>query len=522
MPRKAVLYGRYSTLAQEDGNSSERQKELAQAIAQQENLEIIKVYFDEGKSGYHGANLDGELGVLLKDIENGVIASGYILLVEELDRLSRQHLFKAQKQLTSILEKGIEIWTYLNGSLCKYNSENPMLLLQAIVKSQLAFEESDKKAARAKDNWKRKYADIRAGKFTRVKVAYWITSNIEAKRFELNEYAKGIEKIFELYTNGVGLMEVVRYLNEHNYPLDDRHVQKHENSWDRHKVLQVLKNPSTYGTFKSYDGKFVKHDYYPAVTSKDTFDLATSIRLSSSHQSKHKSHFVNMLSGLVVCPYCGHGFILNYTTNRGKRYYALRCNAGSACFAPSISLKKLEPLLFKYLSDLDWSTIFKNDGFDKDKLISDLDNAKKELVKLEELFERSGFNVKLGEAVASQSQKINNLQKELDSMLEVHPDFDFDVDALLDDHDLRAKAAVKLRMLVDHIELYTCGEMLDFRKIPNYDPNLFKEGIAFNKKNSQFLVINFKHNEKRQIGISSDYVAGVNDGVVYHSGGFSA
>eukprot|EP01133_Synstelium_polycarpum_P030636 gene30636-38124_t len=70
---------------------------------------------DLGVSAYRGTNVaDGALGMFLQLAEAGDIPHGSFLLVETLDRLSRQTARRAVRVLESIVEAGVTVVTLDN------------------------------------------------------------------------------------------------------------------------------------------------------------------------------------------------------------------------------------------------------------------------------------------------------------------------------------------------------------------------------------------------------------------------
>ena len=90
---KAYSYVRMSTDIQLKGDSLRRQKESSKKYAEENNLELIETLQDIGISAFSGKNSkDGALGVFIEAIESNKIEAGSYLLVESLDRLSRDDL----------------------------------------------------------------------------------------------------------------------------------------------------------------------------------------------------------------------------------------------------------------------------------------------------------------------------------------------------------------------------------------------------------------------------------------------
>ena len=104
----AYSYVRFSTPEQRKGDSLRRQIELSQRYAKDHGLTLDDTFSDEGVSFYRGRNAkEGALGAFIKAAETGRVKKGSCLLVENLDRLSREAPLDAIDQLRRILSLGI-------------------------------------------------------------------------------------------------------------------------------------------------------------------------------------------------------------------------------------------------------------------------------------------------------------------------------------------------------------------------------------------------------------------------------
>ncbi|GHE69011.1 hypothetical protein GCM10019059_30840 [Camelimonas fluminis] len=96
---KAYSYLRFSTPEQAKGDSFRRQTALAQEYAVRHGLELADLTFhDLGVSAFRGANAEtGRLGDFKRAVEDELVQPGSYLLVESLDRVSRQAARKARE-----------------------------------------------------------------------------------------------------------------------------------------------------------------------------------------------------------------------------------------------------------------------------------------------------------------------------------------------------------------------------------------------------------------------------------------
>jgi hypothetical protein len=101
---RAFSYMRFSTLEQGKGDSLNRQTMMAREWADKHGvpLDAELNLTDKGVSAYRGANAEtGALGAFLDTVKAGAIPRGSWLLVESLDRISRQVVRKAARTIAA-------------------------------------------------------------------------------------------------------------------------------------------------------------------------------------------------------------------------------------------------------------------------------------------------------------------------------------------------------------------------------------------------------------------------------------
>jgi hypothetical protein len=103
-----------STEVQLKGDSRHRQLEASRAYAEANALELAEgaELEDIGVSAFKGANArEGALGQFLEAVKAGAVKSGSYLIVESLDRLSREEVLTALSLFLSIIQAGIHLVT---------------------------------------------------------------------------------------------------------------------------------------------------------------------------------------------------------------------------------------------------------------------------------------------------------------------------------------------------------------------------------------------------------------------------
>jgi len=120
----AYSYIRFSSKKQAAGSSLRRQTEAAEkwAISHSIPLDTTLHMQDLAVSAFKGTHIEqGALGKFIKAIETGVVKDGSYLLVESLDRLSREDVPTALQMFLNIINSGITIVT-LSDDNCQHYS----------------------------------------------------------------------------------------------------------------------------------------------------------------------------------------------------------------------------------------------------------------------------------------------------------------------------------------------------------------------------------------------------------------
>jgi DNA invertase Pin-like site-specific DNA recombinase len=213
VPKRAILYIRYSSLKQQEGDSVRRQESLLRRYASEKKLQILsEPIYDRGLSAYYGANIfKGGLGDFLHAVRQGK-HEGDALLVENVDRLSRgQPVFQLQLFL-ELVQFGVEIHTVSDGRVYSKKNlneiENIIIPLVGMVRG---FNETDTKKGRILEKWA---ARRNSGKPLTAKCPAWLRLNRDSQSFEIiPERGEIIKEIFELAAKGCGKAYIAKKLN---------------------------------------------------------------------------------------------------------------------------------------------------------------------------------------------------------------------------------------------------------------------------------------------------------------------
>lgn len=372
---KAYSYIRFSTPEQQKGRSLERQLELAAEYAKRHGLELDSStsYHDLGVSGFSGKNRDAALGAFIKAVEEKDIEPGSYLLVESLDRLSREKILVALGQLHEIIDLGITVVTLQDQRVFDKDSISDLgsLIVSLTIMSR-ANEESVTKSKRLRDAWSQKKRRAREDghKLTSWCPA-WLQLSEDRKSYEvIEERAVVVRRIFRMTLDGIGLVRITRLFNEEGVP-----VFGDSDGWHQSYINRILENESVTGAFQPMreersDGKRRRvkdgepiYDYFPAVVDRGHF---LQIKAMKDQRRKPKGRtgkvFSNLLSGLVTCGSCGG--TMHYVS-KGKppkgRPYLSCSNARRGhenCNVPSVRYEPIEAFVVRGISDVDLSHVF--------------------------------------------------------------------------------------------------------------------------------------------------------------------
>lgn len=316
----AYSYLRFSSQQQAKGASRKRQSEQAVAWAAQRAIELDATLRDEGVSAFRGRHRDptSALGAFLARVEAGEIAVGSFLLVESLDRLSREQVFVALRHFLDILGAGIVIVTLMDGYEYKGDTLDVAPLMMSIVSMSRAHEESALKSRRVGDAWARKR--IKAVEDRQAMTARcpgWIrlVGNPKTGHYELiPERAAIVREIFAASIAGDGRRTIVKRLNERGQERWGVGASK-ATDWHDSYVAKILGSKAVFGVYEKTGEEIT--DYFPAVVDQQTFwraKAATSSR--SGGTGKIARNFANLLSGLARCSGCGGSMVY---IDKGKR-----------------------------------------------------------------------------------------------------------------------------------------------------------------------------------------------------------
>jgi len=404
--KKAYSYIRFSTKAQIEGDSENRQLEATKKFCKENDLILDEstTLRDLGLSAYNGAHkTKGALKRFLQLVEKGNIEKGSVLIVESLDRLSREDVLTALGQFTDIIRAGIKLVTlYDNMTYDKESiTKNWTQLIISITYMARANEESELKSVRVKAA-KQKNRDLArtTKRAFSTSCPYWLKLNKKTGKYEpVKKVVDVVKRAFELKLQGLGSVIIARKLNE-DPKLWKPPITKINKTggWHYGYIGKMLRNRAVLGEYQPHttneqkqyfkEGEPIK-DYYPKIIDEKTFN-AVQQKLEAARKRPGKSggrigHAYNILSGFAFCGNCG-GALHYIPCKNGKYNYSplLVCTiqrrgkvdkkGNKICTVKPFKYDEVVEILLKNLEELDIKSIISNKS-EKDKI----QNLKKEI-----------------------------------------------------------------------------------------------------------------------------------------------
>src|SRR6516165_1999363 len=177
--RLGYSYLRYSSPQQGDGDSVRRQTELAADWCKRHDvqLDMHRTYLDRGRSAYHGRHLQkgGALRAFLDEVERGDIPKGSVLIIENLDRLSRENPWDSVPLLCSLVNAGITVAALAPSEMVYQRGSDMTALMLAVVEFSRGHSESAAKGHRMGEVWAEKRRAMReSGAILTKKLPAWV------------------------------------------------------------------------------------------------------------------------------------------------------------------------------------------------------------------------------------------------------------------------------------------------------------------------------------------------------------
>lgn len=304
MPR-AYSYLRFSHDSQSAGDSVRRQHALRDGWLRRHGvpLDTGLTLEDRGTSAFAGAHRGNPdrhaLAAFLSLVEAGQVERGSFLLVENLDRLSREHIQPALLLVLGLLQAGIRIVQLSPAEMVFDDKSDSLAVMMMIMELSRGHGESVMKSERVGAAWKLKKASASTSPLT-ARGPAWL--RLEDGRWRIVESAaETVRYVYRLATDGHSVLDIARRLNRESVPTIARSAH-----WGVGVLTRMLRSRAVFGEYQPKrasgtiaDGPAVV-GYYPTILSEDEFYAARASIVSRTRQKgRHSSDGVNIFAGLL-------------------------------------------------------------------------------------------------------------------------------------------------------------------------------------------------------------------------------
>jgi DNA invertase Pin-like site-specific DNA recombinase len=285
----------------------------------------------------------GDFGEFLRAAKAGELPKDSVLLVENLDRVSRQTPRKALSRFLDLIDIGIGVVTLTDGEL--YTAESldedasGMKLFGSLMVMIRANNESRVKGERVAAAWSRKRITAREKSLPLSdRIPGWLVSKRdEAGRRTFDEHdtkADIVRRIFAETAQGLGRRAIAKGLNR-----EGTLSFLSESGWQPSSIIKIIQARTTVGEYQPHrrddngkripDGDPIK-GYYPVVIDEALWvraNAAVVVRRGDGG-GRPSTEVANLLRGLAHCS-CGERmlFLNKGAPPKGGRYYV--CSAAA-------------------------------------------------------------------------------------------------------------------------------------------------------------------------------------------------
>lgn len=299
----AYSYRRFSSTEQSKGDSIRRQTALRDEYVRRKGLTLDTQLrlTDRSVSAHRGKQRSdsSDLGQFLNMVRAGRIRPGSYLIVESLDRLSREEVDTALELVLSLTGAGIVV-VQLHPAEVEYKKPvDPMKLIIGIMELARGHSESRMKSVRLAESWAGRREAARQG--TRIATGRgpsWLKADGKTGWQIIEDRAKVVRLIFGMAAGGQSVSRILRHLTTTRVP-----PVSHRKAWSHSGIARILNDRSVLGEYRPTcqgepDGQPLTN-YYPAIVPTDLWHRAKGGLTERKKLTPSRAKRVNLFSGLM-------------------------------------------------------------------------------------------------------------------------------------------------------------------------------------------------------------------------------
>lgn len=363
----AYSYLRFSSPQQATGDSIRRQVEATAAWCQRNKVQLdesIKLR-DEGVSAFKGAHRKNPdvhaLAGFLNAVKSGRVPAGSYLIVESLDRLTREELGEAVELVLSLVNKGVKLVQLKRAESVLQKPVDITALVLAVVELSRGHSESKMKSERVGAAWARKQRQA-AEKIVTRRLPCWI--NYDDGKLVLNaDKAKVVRRLFALSRDGMGVFAISKKLNAEKVPVIGRtHFKGRPMEWSQTAIYAILTSRAAIGDYVPYkcrgEGRKPQGEpvpgYFPPVVDEAIFytvQKGFDTRGMGRGRGKRGKH-VNLFAGLLTDARNGGAMTYRHPKGKPSQIVPVDANNGRAGKWVSFSAPTFETCILSQLAEV--------------------------------------------------------------------------------------------------------------------------------------------------------------------------
>jgi DNA invertase Pin-like site-specific DNA recombinase len=421
----AFSYIRFSSKKQEQGDSRRRQTDgRAAHYCERRGWTLsAQSYEDLGVSAFRGKNaLVGNLGEFLKAVKSGRIPPGSVLIVESLDRITRQGIDEGYDLIKGLLKADIRIVTLSPER--EFDRDATRSLSKGALEIQLilerAAEESERKSERvaaARQQERKRLRDT--GEIVTLRLPAWIAER-DGKPVLIPERIAAVKRIFGLAASGYGVPSIVAKLTRDGVPPMGR-----TGRWTRSYVGLLLRDRRVLGEYQPHRGGKKEGDpvrgYFPAVVTESEWLAARAgIKQRKKTPGRIGKSQVNVFAGLLRNAREGDTYFMTTRLSRSPTkettafHVLLNANADLGLSRSySIPYDPFEQAVLSCLREIDPREVLEEVPREGPREVASIEvllaGVESELAEATAFMEKHGFSPTIGHRVADLEAKRTEL-----------------------------------------------------------------------------------------------------------------
>jgi hypothetical protein len=415
----AFDYKRFSDPSQAEGDSTRRQESLSDAWSERTGIPIDATLKDEGVSGMDPKRRTDErygLACFLKVVQAGRVQPGDYLLLENLDRLSREEEVPATHLLTSILIAGIKVVQLAPYELELTAKSDVFTIFRAVLELSRGHGESARKCQLIGASYahNRTAASLETESYQGM-IPLWLERVGDAPRAKARtirlvpERVEVVRLIYRLAAQGWGYARIVARLNDERIPtfsdrtplLTDTGAQARGRAgrlrwkaargrmqsgrWTKSYVVSILRGRAAVGELHTKTGEIIP---VPAAVTEEEWLAAQAGRTERNkcRDRTRKTGKDNLWQSLLTDAETGtHLYgLTRYTPGKSWRVLVSAAAAGGHAKATTFPEAHFEDAMLSCFKEIDPAEVTRQEGPDQVAILSgQLEQVRGQLAKLE-------------------------------------------------------------------------------------------------------------------------------------------